>query len=425
MWQVVLLIIAFFLFLFVAWRRLTWALAIISLFLPVYIIRFQIWFIPFTFLEALILAVFLVWFIKVVVKKEKIEWSNFKWVISMFLLVGIVAILISPDKRAALGIYKAYFIEPILLFLVFINTIKTESQVKLILYALGCSSLFVSLLALEQYLGLWPGIEPYISEIPKRATSFFPFPTAVGKFLAPIMSIFLAFVMVNKEKIIKPIFPKLFIWGVILFSLIGLLVSMTRGAFLGIFSAFIFLSFFNKYKKWFWLSILIVVVLVFVVPITREQATSVFKGTDTSTDVHIVMWKGTVRLLKARPIQGAGLAGFPIIYNIYRDPAHVELFPYPDNFYLAVWTELGLAGLVAFLWLIIRFFKESAVFIRKKITSNFYYQLVLGLMAFMICILIHGMVDTPYFKNDLSVMFWIFVGILVVIKKIELDRTKG
>ena len=133
------------------------------------------------------------------------------------------------------------------------------------------------------------------------------------------------------------------------------------------------------------------------------------------------MWEGTWRLLKAHPIFGAGLAGFPFLYNIYRDPAHVELFPYPDNFFLAIWSELGLAGLAIFGWLIIKYIREIIRLLRKNI-DPYFRQIILGLAAAMIGLFSHGLVDTPYFKNDLSVMFWLSIGILAAIKKIH-DQT--
>jgi hypothetical protein len=32
-------------------------------------------------------------------------------------------------------------------------------------------------------------------------------------------------------------------------------------------------------------------------------------------------------------------------------------------------------------------------------------------------ILVHGLVDTTYWKNDLAVMFWIIIGMMAIIKK--------
>ena len=35
----------------------------------------------------------------------------------------------------------------------------------------------------------------------------------------------------------------------------------------------------------------------------------------------------------------------------------------------------------------------------------------IGIMAAIIYMFIHGIVDVPYFKNDLSTQFWVFLAI--------------
>jgi len=367
------------------------------------------------------LILFIVWLAKVLLKKEKIYFSPFFWLALLLLLAGIIAVFVSPDIRAALGIYKAYFVEPVLYFLVFINVIKNKKDLKFAIFCLAVGSLFISLIAIWQYLGLFPGLKPYISESPKRATSVFEYPTAVGKFLGPIIALFLALIFVKKEGRDRWWY-KFYLWGVVIFCLLATIFSFTRGALLGIAGALIFLSFFSQYKKIIWAGMLIGLLIFISFPGGRQQLLAVFAGQDTSTDVHKIMWEGTGRLLADHLVTGAGLAGFPSMYNLYRDPAHVELFPYPDNWFLAIWSELGLAGLVIFIWLIIRFVSEAARYLKKS-ADSYLRQVALGLLAFMIVVIIHGIVDTPYFKNDLSVMFWLFIGFLSVIKKIDMTSS--
>lgn len=413
----ILIIIALIFFLLVCLKRLDIALGLIALTFFSYLIRFKIFGLPVTLLEMMILILFFVWSIKTLLKKEKIYWSGFFCPALLLLLTAVVAVIVSPDTRAALGIYKAFFIEPFLFFLVFINIIKDKKGLKLLIFCLAVGALFVSLIAVWQYLALIPGLKPYITETPKRVTSVFEFPTAVGKYLGPITALFLALIFVKKEeKNSRPY--KFYLWGVVIISFLATVLSFTRGAILGAAGAFVFISFFSRYKKIIWTGILLITIIFVSLPSGRHELSSVFSGKDTSTDVHTIMWQGTWRMLKDNPITGAGLAGFPEKYNLYRDPAHVELFPYPDNFFLAVWSELGLAGLVIFAWLIIKYIQEIIRLLRKNIES-YYRQILLGLMAVMIYLNIHGSVDTPYFKNDLSVMFWLFIGILAVIKKIN------
>jgi hypothetical protein len=42
----------------------------------------------------------------------------------------------------------------------------------------------------------------------------------------------------------------------------------------------------------------------------------------------------------------------------------------------------------------------------------------------MVALIIHGLFDAPYFKNDLAVLFWVLIGSVVVcynMKIIEID----
>ena len=80
----------------------------------------------------------------------------------------------------------------------------------------------------------------------------------------------------------------------------------------------------------------------------------------------------------------------------------------PHNLFLTIWLNLGLIGLVAFVWLMVLFF-------RCQKPSVISYQL----SAVMITIIAQGLVDSPYWKNDLAMMFWIFLSLGIIFGKIE------
>jgi len=115
------------------------------------------------------------------------------------------------------------------------------------------------------------------------------------------------------------------------------------------------------------------------------------------------------------------LAGFPTIYDQYRLIKHTELLLYPHNIIFNFWTELGLAGLIIFIWLIVKFFSQGIKFkkVRLTLNSSFSFSLPLVLLGTMIAVLVYGLVDVPYFKNDLSVFFWLLIGLLVVVERIR------
>ncbi|HTK59632.1 MAG TPA: hypothetical protein VL283_00335, partial [Candidatus Baltobacteraceae bacterium] len=65
---------------------------------------------------------------------------------------------------------------------------------------------------------------------------------------------------------------------------------------------------------------------------------------------------------------------------------------------LNLWSELGLAGIVVFILIMVRFFQQALA--TKSWT----------LAGAGVAILVHGLVDVPYFKNDLAMLFWLLMA---------------
>ena len=107
--------------------------------------------------------------------------------IFLFLLAATISIFTSINIRAALGEWKAFYIEPILLFLVLITALKTKKQIDTILFALILSGFLTSLLAIYQkYTGWYVPWEYWENHYTFRVTGWYGFPNGVGLFLAPL-----------------------------------------------------------------------------------------------------------------------------------------------------------------------------------------------------------------------------------------------
>jgi putative inorganic carbon (hco3(-)) transporter len=130
--------------------------------------------------------------------------------------------------------------------------------------------------------------------------------------------------------------------------------------------------------------------------------------------IRYAIWVSTVEMLLEKPILGLGLNGFASTYLDYRLIDYPEPFQYPHNFLLTLWTELGLFGFVIFLLIFYKAFKLNYLsFSHKK------SLLAVGLISGISYMIIHGFVDVPYFKNDLSFMFWL----LLAITQLEFEKS--
>jgi putative inorganic carbon (HCO3(-)) transporter len=411
------------LFSILAWRHLVAAAAVVLFLLPSYQLRFSLWGIPMTVLELMILLLCVVWILQ-----RALFWNGrsmytfpWRWSILLFLVSAVVSIYVSPDRLSALGYFKAYILEPILFFAILWDRISSERHVRVLLASLGAGALFLSLIAFLQYLDILPALEPWVSETPKRVSSLFAFPNALGLYLSPVIALFLAFFLLpahSRGRRRQNLFPL----AIVLAASCSLVFTVSRGGIIAIGAVLLFLSFVSPYRKWVLGAIAVAIAIVLVLPPTRMMLAGIASGADVSTDVRFVLWQGTARMLIDRPIVGVGLGGFQLLYEEYKLAKHTEILLYPHNIILNMWVELGLAGAAIFCWFLIDAFRKLSRVLHNDL-SPFGRQLAFALCAAILAIIVHGIVDVPYLKNDLAVEFWFLLALVPVVGRLHPQKT--
>jgi putative inorganic carbon (HCO3(-)) transporter len=236
---------------------------------------------------------------------------------------------------------------------------------------------------------------PPATEAEFRSTSFYGFPNAVGLFLAPLLPLFF-----RKGALYRAAF---------LASVAALALAQSEGAIIGLLAGIgVFLLCSKKARIPALAFGVFFAVGIFALPETRTFAIEKMTLSDWSGRVRKEMWVEATAMLKDRPLFGAGLSGYPIVFDAYHKARHIEIFQYPHQIFLNFWSELGLAGLIAFFLLIGRYFITLRETLRRVPASQFWVAI---LVASMTALLIHGLVDVPYFKNDLSMLFWLVLAL--------------
>ena len=325
---------------------------------------------------------------------------------------------ISPNLRGAAGAWKAYFIEPILFLMVFLNVIKTKKDLELIFYALGFSAIYISLFAIYQKFTGFAIPYPWQEEAVRRVTSFYRFPNAVGLYLAPIVVLYagLLFNKIQNTKYqilaTKSVFSIWYLVSGICLSLLAIIFAESEGAYAGILVGVFFLGIMIKKLRWPTLIFTAIFAIIIIsIPQLRNYTWRQISFQEDSGKVRTEMWQETWEMLKDRPIAGAGLAGYQETFDAYHKARHIEIYLYPHNLFLNFWAELGLAGLMIFLLIIATFFYQLRVTNYELRITNY------ALSAAMVALLVHGLVDAPYFKNDLSILFWLTIGVSILLTR--------
>jgi putative inorganic carbon (hco3(-)) transporter len=131
----------------------------------------------------------------------------------------------------------------------------------------------------------------------------------------------------------------------------------------------------------------------------------------TSAALRTSIYGQAFQMLSQRPILGAGISGFPVRVAPFRPPTQViEL--YPHDIWLTTWSELGLLGVLAFAVIFFGLLWRGVRSLER--VTDIYRPLLWGAVGALILLLVHGLFDSPYWKNDLSVQFWLVAALLVV-----------
>jgi len=94
---------------------------------------------------------------------------------------------------------------------------------------------------------------------------------------------------------------------------------------------------------------------------------------------------------------------------------------HPHNIFLDYWLTLGIMGLIVLVWLLWRYYRESinlAKWAASKVGADpLARALAVGLVAVMTDFLVHGLVDNSYFLMDLALIFWMSCGMVQLLRK--------
>jgi O-antigen ligase len=444
-----LLIIGFtILFIVLSFLNLKKAIILTLIFLPSYLIRFELLGLPLTILELMILIILSVWLVKnwQKISQPKTWKAPLFWREALLVIITASLAVFVNFGSTSLGIWKAYFLEPILFLFVLTSTFKGKEDAKKIISALSVSAFFTALFAVYQKIsGDFISNPFWAAEETRRVVSWFSYPNAVGLFLAPLTMIAAGrfFTFPNKTTF-RDSLKKLFYLAVIILSLLAAFFAHSEGALIAIMgSSWLFLFFTGKKPRYLAITLAVIgLVGIFSFSPIKNYATEKATLMDLSGQIRRQQWTETWQMLNdGKLLTGAGLSGYQnavkpfhqagifvknddpnwlrkVLWNKeYRDSVWqpVEIYFYPHNIILNFWSEVGFFGLLIFMWLIAKqLFLSFKSATKNKERDRF---LTLGVGTAMTAIIIHGLVDVPYFKNDLAIIFWVIIALTVILIK--------
>lgn len=374
-------------------------------FAPAYVVRWHVAFYPTTLLESAILLTLVAfaiesWRLRLA---PRIRWSV-AIPAGVFIIAGAISVVVAPDRRAALGIYRAYLLEPVAFFVVVASVVDSSRRAALLLAGLGIggtvvalANWFVILNAIRHHtlnVSLTPPVVIYTNA------------NAIALFLVPLIAVAGALLLHGTDRTERQLSAVFLV-----IAAVAVLLSFSRGGYLALAVVGVGLALSHR-RRWLLLAAAIVVALslVLIPPINHRIAVELdFTNPNNTLVGRFGLWAATWQMLKQHFLFGAGLSGFALTIAPYWNPYHADRFIYPHNIVLTFWSETGLLGLAAMGWILVATMRLAWVGWRRG--PRAWRPFELGVLIALVGVLTHGLVDVPYFKNDLSLEFWTLIGL--------------
>ena len=376
--------------------------------MPLYIVRWHIGPLPTTLLESLILLTCALYALTLWRHRAPLpRRTPYDIPIAIFLVAGAVGIFIAPDHRAALGVYRAFLLEPVAIFYIAAAVLRSTAEVKPLLIAGAVSACVYSLAAIVAFMSVYLGGHL----VPSNAPGVFGInPNAVALYLEPLAAVALGFFLFacsGKSRLIAA--------AVLVFVLPALVCTLSRGALLAgaVLALVAVLSVRDLRLRLGLLAAAVVGALALSrVPFVAARLAHQLDPHYATLALRLAIWKVTLRMLSDHPIFGAGISGYQTVMAHYRTRnLHPE--PYAHDIFLTTWSEVGLIGMLAFA--VILFGLMWRAWRSVGSARDLARPLLWGLFAAWVVFVVHGLVDSPYWKNDLSLEFWTLAAIEIVV----------
>jgi O-antigen ligase len=328
--------------------------------------------------------------------------------IAAYIIVCFVATLwgkITGDVQGMAGFFFVLkYFEYMIVFFMVVNYVNTPEQAKRLLFCLFITCFIVSIYGLMQ--------------IPSGIRVSAPFegksgePNTFGGYL-----VFMGAVAVALLDHLKDMRVRLGLSLLLVVVFISLLYTQSRASYLAVIPTYIVLSLFSP-RRFYLLAGLVVVLALspLIAPrVAKERMVSTFTQPeatgqiqfgrlrlDTSASERIYSWKGGLKSWQKKPLLGYGVTGHWFM----------------DAQYPRILVEMGIIGMLAFVWLIHALF-HMGLSTWRDAQDDLLRGLAVGLMAGLVGLLTHAIGANTFIIVRIMEPFWFLTGIIIALSQMN------
>ncbi|MBN1482210.1 O-antigen ligase domain-containing protein [candidate division KSB1 bacterium] len=357
--------------------------------------------------DILLLILLFLWLLELASKDRPYAIFYARLTVPALLYIEAAALTLLWAPRLDLAIMEVFrMIKVCALYFILLNHLRDERDLRLAMWALIATVAFESMIAgLQIVKGGLLGLE-FLGEAPAdpdgdaslwRVMGTLGHPNKLATFIESLLLLCVGAFLIEKKKWLK--IASLSITGL---GLVTLIMTGTRGAWVGFVAAFITFLFFAVRNKHIDIKLIlkpaiIVVLLMLMIGLSFSGMLTerIFGDDYGSAESRIPMFQIAFNIISAHPVGGVGINNYQVNMREYNDSVRAMRYttiPRPvHNMYLLVMGETGLIGFAAMMLLLLSFI---SILVKTAASSS------PQLAVIAICILsgvaafcVHGLVD--------------------------------
>ena len=350
-------------------------------------------------------------------RRRKLHYNAVNRYIYFYGFIYLFATVTSVAGKASFlgGILTVCFM---LFSIVLSNAIETKRQLYGMLFFFICMGVLVALYGFYQFLfpakfsGVWHDTTMF-EGIAFRVYSTLENPNVLGEYFLLVIPFAAAFCINGKTW-----FQRLFFAGCGGVMLLCLVLTYSRGCYLGIMAAAaVFLVLWDR--RFILVGLLVLLLLPFILPETiLNRFLSIGDMADSSTSYRVYIWLGSIAMLKDYWLCGIGPGtdAFNMVYPAYAYNSIAA--PHSHNLFLQILCDAGIVGFVVFVLFLFQYYRMTCGALSRERKGE-HKVLLIGAISAMTGFLVQSMSDYTFYNYRVMLLFWVCVAFGMVLARIS------
>ncbi len=341
----------------------------------------------------------------------------------LFMAVGILCVAaVSPRLGIAIAGYRAVC-QFMLWFFVLTRLIEDDGDFRVLYFTMCGMAVLIALHGIYQYVTKAPMPEAWVAQaeagVRTRVYSIFGSPNVMGAFLIMTAPMVAACAYYTRR-----LWLKCFMWGITGILCLATLFTFSRGAWFGLTVAVVVFSLLVDRKLLIAAGVGILAIIFCIPEISNRIAflfTSDFQEANNSGG-RGERWEIGMSLWRPNKTFGFGLGRYGGAIAMQNQEVEGLAYYYMDNYYLKTLTEMGLVGLLSYIWLLFRNIIWSLRSLFRGRQNRLSY-LACGIFAGQIGVLAHSYFENIFEVPYMNAYFWGLSAAVIYLGFLRRDKT--